>query len=71
MTEIAQPSLQPAAPVSSEYVARFKRAAEFVVMPAAAILLSAVLFSIFLLILGKSPVQFFELLWRGGFGTWF
>ena len=71
MTEIAQPSLQPAAPVSSEYVARFKRAAEFVVMPAAAILLSALLFSIFLLTLGKSPVQFFELLWRGGFGTWF
>ena len=60
-----------AAPVTSETVARLKRSAEFVVMPAAALLLSAILFSIFLLILGKSPVQFFELLWRGGFGTWF
>lgn len=71
MTEIAQPPLPPAALATSEHVARLKRSAEFVVMPAAAILLSAMLFSIFLLILGKSPVQFFELLWRGGFGTWF
>ena len=29
------------------------------------------LFSIFLLVLGKSPVEFFALLWRGGFGTAF
>lgn len=71
MTEIAQPPLLPAALATSEHVARLKRSAECIVMPAAAILLSAVLFSIFLLILGKSPVQFIELLWRGGFGTWF
>ena len=53
MTEIAQPPLPPTVLATSEHVARFKRSAEFVVMPAAAILLSAVLFSIFLLILGK------------------
>ena len=32
---------------------------------------SAALFSLFLLALGKSPVDFFELVWRGGFGTAF
>ena len=29
------------------------------------------LFSLFLLPLGKSPAQFFDLMWRGGFGCWF
>ena len=29
------------------------------------------LFSVFIALLGKSPAQFFELMWRGGFGSWF
>ncbi len=45
------------------------RSAEAVVIPLLAILAAAVLFSIFLIILGKSPVEFFTLLWVGGFGT--
>ena len=40
------------------------RSAEAVVIPLLAILVAAVLFSIFLLVLGKSPVEFFTLLWR-------
>ena len=41
------------------------------VIPALAVLAAAALFSIFLMLLGKSPVEFFSLLWRGGFGTAF
>ena len=33
--------------------------------------MSAVLFSAFLLLVGKSPVDFYQLVWRGGFGTAF
>jgi simple sugar transport system permease protein len=36
-----------------------------------AILASALLFSLFLLAIGKSPVQFYQLIWLGGFGTAF
>lgn len=36
-----------------------------------AILAGMVLFSLFLLVLGKSPVQFVQLIYAGGFGTWF
>src|SRR4029077_5595650 len=36
-----------------------------------ALAVSALLFSLFLLALGKSPIEFFELVHRGGFGTAF
>lgn len=52
-----------------ERLARFRRGAEAVAIPLLALLISAGLFSIFLLILGKSPVQFYSLIWLGGFGT--
>ena len=32
---------------------------------------SGILFALFLGALGKSPVEFFALIWRGGFGTFF
>lgn len=67
MTELADP----ASGMRSEWASRLKRSGEYVLMPAAAILVSGILFAVFLLILGKSPVQFYELLWRGGFGTSF
>ena len=51
--------------------ARLLGAAEKVVIPLGALIASAVLFSLFLLLLGKSPVEFFQLVWRGGFGTSF
>ncbi|CAN5125364.1 ABC transporter permease [soil metagenome] len=52
-------------------LARIARSAESVVIPVLAVLASAVLFSIFLVILGKSPLDFYALLWQGGFGTAF
>ncbi len=51
--------------------ARLRSAAEAVAIPAGALLISALLFSLFLIALGKSPVDYFELVWRGGFGTSF
>ena len=51
--------------------ARLLGAAEKVVIPLGALIASAVVFSLFLLLLGKSPVEFFQLVWRGGFGTSF
>lgn len=51
--------------------ARIRAAAENVVIPLGALIASGILFSVFLIFLGKSPVEFFSLLWRGGFGTSF
>lgn len=47
------------------------RRAEAIVISIGALLAGLLVFSLFLLALGKSPPQFFELLWRGGFGNWF
>ena len=48
-----------------------RRALEAVVGPLAALLLSAIGFSIFLLVLGKSPGDFFFLMWKGAFASTF
>ncbi len=61
----------PLAASTGDFARRLGRSAEAVVIPVAAILVSAVLFSLFLLVLGKSPATFFSLLWTGGFGTAF
>ena len=66
-SETAAPPLA----TGSDFARRFGRSAEAVVIPLIAILGAALLFSIFLLILGQSPLDFFALLWRGGFGTAF
>src|SRR6266567_3555688 len=50
---------------------RVRRSAEYVAIPLLALVVSAILFSVFLLALGKSPVDFFQLVIRGGFGTAF
>src|SRR5277367_582261 len=73
MADIAEP-LHPAATASQHWgdlSIRLRRAAEYVVIPLLALGLTAVLFSLLLLALGKSPVEFFELVERGGFGTAF
>jgi len=56
---------------AGEFLGRALRSAEAVVIPVFAVLVAAVLFSLFLLLLGKSPVTFFSLIWTGGFGTAF
>ena len=47
------------------------RRAEGVVLPLAALFTGMAAFSIFLLVIGKSPPELFELMWRGGFSSWF
>jgi len=68
MTDVTAP-----APSSSlsDLIDRLRRGSEYVVIPLAALLVSALLFSIFLLLVGKSPLTFMELIWRGGFGSSF
>ena len=50
---------------------RLLRLAEAFSIPALALLASAVLFAAFLLIIGKDPLQFYSLVWTGGFGSAF
>src|SRR5580692_8074353 len=73
MTDIAEPL--PMVAISSsqsgDVSVRIRRGAEYVVIPLLALGITAFLFSLFLLALGKSPIQFFELVERGGFGTAF
>lgn len=47
------------------------RFAEAVAIPALAVVASAMLFSVFLLVIGKDPLTFFSLVWTGGFGSSF
>lgn len=47
------------------------RRAEALVIPLAALVVGMVLFSLFILAVGKSPAQLYETMWRGGFGSWF
>jgi simple sugar transport system permease protein len=73
MAEIAQP-LPKAAIASSQwqdFSVRIRRGAEYVVIPLLALGISGFLFSLLLLALGKSPLDFFALVERGGFGTAF
>src|SRR5229473_8525944 len=48
-----------------------RRALEALLVPSMALVLAAAAFSLFLLFLGKSPADFFALVWRGAFGSWF
>jgi simple sugar transport system permease protein len=68
---VSAPSTALAGEARAASLARLLRAGELVLVPAAALLLAAGLFALFLLALGRSPVQFFELAWRGGFASSF
>ena len=48
-----------------------RRALEALLVPLVALVLAAGAFSLFLLFLEKSPVDFFALVSRGAFGSWF
>ena len=50
---------------------RIRRSAEYIAVPLFALLVSGALFAVFLALIGKSPADFYSLLWRGGFGTAF
>ena len=69
MTDITRVSIElPSASRGLEWLAR---RSEAFAIPLLALMSGMVLFSVFLVLLGKSPVQFFEIMWRGGFGSWF
>ena len=55
----------------SDFVDRLRVNSEYVVIPLFALLVAAALFAVFLLAIGKSPVDFVAYVWRGGFGTSF
>jgi len=62
----------PSAPAAgSDFTLRLRANSEYVVIPAFALLMAALLFALFLLAIGKSPVDFISYVWRGGFGTAF
>jgi general nucleoside transport system permease protein len=73
MADIAQPL--PAAGIASSHwgdlSVRIRRGAEYVAIPSLALVITGFLFSLLLLALGKSPIEFFQLIERGGFGTAF
>lgn len=66
--ETASPA---ALPTSRRPSVRTLKLAEAVFVPVAALLASFALFSLFLLVIGKSPIDFFSLVWTGGFGSSF
>lgn len=68
----AAPALPPTTPaLRADLATRLRASAEQIVIPVGAVLIALVIFSLFLLLLGKSPADFFSLIWRGGFGTAF
>jgi general nucleoside transport system permease protein len=48
-----------------------RRILEAVLAPVVALVAAVVLFCIFLLALGQSPLDFMDIVWRGAFGSWF
>jgi ABC-type uncharacterized transport system permease subunit len=58
-------------PATAGLSATALRRVEALVIPVGALVASALIFSVFLLVLGKSPLQFFGLIWTGGFGSGF
>jgi len=73
--EIPSVATLPAAPSEavqrSELAHRLRAGSEYVAIPALALAIAAFLFSIFLVAIGKSPIDFVDNIWRGGFGSAF
>lgn len=60
------PSVQPRASYS-----RWRSAAESIVIPVGALLVAVVLFGLFMLVLGKNPIEVYQLIYKGAFGSAF
>ena len=74
MTDIssaASASVPSQAPSTASSLEGLARRSEAFVIPLSALVFGMALFSVFLLLLGKSPLQFIDIVWRGGFGSWF
>ena len=55
----------------SDIELKLRANSEYVAIPLLALAIAAALFALFLLAIGKSPVDFVSYVWRGGFGTAF
>jgi general nucleoside transport system permease protein len=72
LSDVAAAVQPPAAPAAgSDFALRLRANSEYVAIPAFALLAAALLFALFLLAIGKSPIDFIDYVWRGGFGTAF
>lgn len=60
-----------ALPESTGWKAQLARRAEPIVIVLGALLAGLVLFGLFLMALGKSPLSFYGLVYQAGFGSWF
>ena len=68
-SDIPAAAIKPAA--GSDWALRLRANSEYVAIPAFALLMAALLFALFLIAIGKSPLDFVAYVWRGGFGTAF
>ena len=72
LSDVAAVVKPPSAPAAgSDFALRLRANSEYVAIPAFALLVAALLFGVFLLAIGKSPIDFIDYVWRGGFGTAF
>src|SRR5271154_4386370 len=60
-----------ARPAGGDRTYKWRRLLEALLAPLIALFAAAILFAIFLLFLGASPLDFLDLVWRGAFGSWF
>ncbi|MBV8474252.1 MAG: ABC transporter permease, partial [Hyphomicrobiales bacterium] len=67
----ASPALTARQPAISEFLRRLRRNSEYIAIPLFALIIAAILFSLFLLSIGRAPGDFVAYVWRGGFGTAF
>ena len=58
-------------PAYGAVVEQLARKSEAIVIPVAAIIVGLLIFSAFLVCVGKSPLDFISVMYKGGFGTWF
>ena len=58
-------------PATRDYTVRIKRVTEAIAIPIGALIASGIIFAVFLLVIGKNPIEFYGLIWTGGFGSSF
>jgi general nucleoside transport system permease protein len=67
----ATPALPDNRSAIGDFLRRLRRNSEYFAIPLFALIVAALLFSLFLLAIGHSPLDFIAYVWRGGFGTAF
>jgi len=67
--QTAPAALAPSA--GADLLRRVRTSSEYIAIPLFALIVASIAFAIFLLAIGKSPLEFIDYVWRGGFGTAF